>query len=376
MKKVFALLLAFIMLLSLSACGGKDTVSAGTVVGTVDGEEIYYDELYFLVQSYIETLRERHGEDPAALAKALDELVKEDILSNVAILRLCQKRGLDYNPRDLRDLVDTELEAILQQSFGGDEEAYRADMAAHGLTERYLRYATGVDLLYGELMTVYPEQNLVRSAERELRHYIESHFYRVYHLVLFNDTEAEAEANYAKMTEARQQLLSGANTIYGLIKAGYTEDMMDPDGSGYYIHRGTMDKAYEEAAFSLKMAQVSPIVETTAENNSGKTVSCYYLIQRFALDEAYIDEHLEELRTEYYTAVIYGDLNEIRDTLSFTPNDFYRSLDLNALKAPHETSTALVITLSVLGGVLVVGAAVAVTVVLLKKKHGKKNIPQ
>ena len=150
------------------------------------------------------------------------------------------------------------------------------------------------------------------------------------------------------------------------------EDVLDISGDGYYITRGTMNEKYEEAAFSLEIGGVSEVIETLGENNRGDVVSAYYVIQRFELDQNYIDKHFYDLQDEYYSAVIYTDMNEIKKDLSFTPNEFYEGLDLLDLLEPDERSSTWLVVVCAIGG-LAIGTGVIICTVLLVRKFKKKN---
>lgn len=357
---------------SLSACGERTEVSATRAVGTVDGEKICYDELYAIVNRYRDTVEDRCEGDEAMMKEELDRLVRENIIVNTAMIRLCETVGLTYDEKELESRVDTELTQLLTESFEGDEELFDQARQANGLTERYLRFTTGVDLLYDDLLVQYPLHGLVAGDEASVRAYLDENCVRVYHLVQFFDESNQAE-KHAKMTEAREALLSGEKSMYSLIKAGYTEDFMDVSANGYYVVRGTMNEDYERAAFALNVNEVSEVFLAEGTDNNGRTSSCYYVLQRFEMDEAYVDSHLSALTGEYYGSVIYEDLEEMKETMSFTPNSFYEELDLTDLPAPREgmrTGTVIAIVASV-SAVLI--ALTVVGVILIRKKPSRKT---
>ncbi len=376
-RKILCGILALLMgLTCLVSCAKKDapTYSETAVVGTVNGKNVYYDELYFLVKNYLPSVREATADDAAA-REELNRLIGENIVTNYAILGTCENVGLSYNERELKDRVDESLESMLQSSFGGDKEAYQTSLAEAGLTERYLRYTLGLDFLYEDLLTVYPQQGLVASDEASLRAYIEKNFIHVYHIAIFNDEGDSAEKNLAAITKARNKLISGEASMRDLIGSRDNEDVLDISGNGYYITRGTMDEKYEAAAFSLEIGGVSHVVEAMGENNFGAVVPCYYVIQRHELDQDYIDSHLYELQDEYYSSVIYTDMVEVKDTLSFTPNDLYGELDLLNLPAPDESENGWIVALWIALGLIVVCAIVIVAVRFVRKKKNGKDSP-
>ncbi len=384
------ILLISLLPLALFSCASNKNVSAKKVVGEVDGEKIYYDELYFLIKTYESSLKAKHANDAAALASALDKLAREELIANVAMLRLCEAHGLTYKNRDLKDTVNQELDAILTNDFDGDEEAFRTSMAEVGLTERYLRYTLGVDSLYNQLLTVYPDEGLVVSTEQELKAYIMENFIRVYHIALYNDTPEENEANLNKMLEARRKLVNGNFTMYDMLHgsktetfinalgkeekrvidlSAYNEDFSDLSGDGYYLTRGSWDPTYENAAFALELGKFSNVVHTMATHpKTGEKVPTYYVIQRFAMDKDYIDENLAELQEEYYTSVIYSDLMKTREGLTFEPNEFYESLDLANLLPPREGVNVTVLVLCLVGGAVLLGGGITAFVIVKRKK--------
>lgn len=364
LRALAATLTVLILLPCLFSCGDSDTVSVKKVVGTVGDVEITYDELYFLAINYGEATK---GEE-------LDRLIRENVITNAAILMLCERNGLTYREKDFKDEIDEEIAATVEESFNGDRDAYLEAMRAYGLTESYLRYSTGLELLYGQLLDVYPEKGLVPSDEDAVLAYIRENFIHVYHVAIFNDKDDDAVANRSRMEDAYEKLSSGEYSMYDLIRRGYSEDVSDPAGNGYYISKGSTEKAYEDAAFALAIGEHSGIVESMGENNLGEYVSCYYLIQRFELDETYLDTHYYELSSAYYGSVISGDLAEIEAELSFTPNEFYLSLDLDHLLPPREHASFLLpLIISISVGVVLIGGSTAI-VLILKAKHRKKNL--
>ena len=368
--KTLSFLLCLMMLVGvLSSCGQAKEISAKRVVGTVDGTEIYYDEVYMLANRYLETAKKAAGNDSAKVEEELDSLVRDNLRLHVAMIRQGEKLGLEYQPEDFEDSVNQELELLIAENFAGDEALYRESLKENALTERYIRYTTSVDLFYEQLLVEYPKQGLVASDTESVRKYVEENFVRIYHLAFFFD-ESNRDEKLAKITEAKELLLGGSS-MYDLIKKGYTEDFLNPSGTGYYIVPGSMDELYEEAAFALKIGEVSEIVEAKGYDNQNQYSSCFYLLQRFELDETYVDENLNELQSQYYDSVIYNDLQEIRKELSFEPNSFYESLTLTELLPAREGMSTGGIVLIVGGVVLLMGGAIVVAVVLIRKKPAK-----
>ena len=363
--KLFALTLTVLMTLPFLASCTQDK----TVVGTVNGNDVYYDELYFLVTNYKQSVSEKCGNDKALMQKELDKLVKEKIITNYAMLELCQQHGLKYE--DIEDEISDELDLFILENFNGKKSDFRKNSKAFGLSERYVRYTLGLELLYEKLPSIYVSKKLVHTEEADVVDYVKDNFIRVNHLVIFNDDGDDVDANRAKIEKAKE-LLDGSDptiTINKLIGQGYSEDFNDPDASGYYITKGTMVEDYENAAFDLEVGQYSDVISTYSENNNGEYVSCFYIIERLPLSDEYIDAYYTSLKNDYYSSVIYTDLQKISSELVFTPNEKYAELDLTDL--PKSQNPTVIIIVAAASVVIV---ATLITVIIIKNNLKKKNV--
>ena len=311
-------------------------------------------------------MAEKCGDDEELMQAELDRLVKENITANYAILELCEQNGLKYE--DVEDEIDDRLDIFISENFDGSSSDYTANRNAIGMSKRYDRYLTGLELLSEQLPAIYVSKDNVLTEEVDIIEYVKENFIRVHHLVIFNDEGDDPAANLAKITEAKNLLDSG-KSIKTLIGQGYSEDFGDLDASGYYITRGTMIEDYENAAFALKVGEHSNVISTYSENNYGKIVSCYYVIQRFAMDDKYINENYISLKNDYYNSIINSDLEEINKSLEFIPNDKYESLDLTNL-SKTQNPTLIVI----LSCIAVIITAAVITLVIIKQKYKKTNI--
>ena len=372
---VLTLLLALTLPL-LMACESRPIPAdklALTPVGTVDGREVYYEELYFLAKTYLPSLENKHGEDKDALRAALDETLREHIITNSAILRLCENEGLTYDEADeeLQEVAQQTVDQLIATEFDGSRGDYRDGIAELGMTDHYLRFNACVDALYAKLPAIYAQKGLIPTEDDAIRTYVKNNFVRTWHVAVLVEEGESYEENRAKAEEALVHLQHGGS-MYQAIKK-YSEDYFLTTLDGYYFPRGTMDHAYEDAAFALEIGQTSGIVEATAvANQTSDTVTCFYIIERLALDETYINSHLTALSDTCSNALVASKLDEVTKALSFSPNDFYRSLDLTALEAPGDGAD-LTLILIIGGIVLAVGAAATVVVVIVIRKRNKKT---
>ena len=340
------------------------------VVGTVNGREVCYDELYFLVNSYKDSILESCNGDEALARQKLYELVMEDIVANCAILELCADYGLELD--SVKSEVEDQVALTITQDFAYDEKAYRDSLKANNITEHYYKFVTGVDLLYSKLPAKYEASGKLNIDEKSIVDFARNNFVLVNHVVRFNDTDDMNEGNLKKMNEAYSLLVSGQKTMADLIADGVSQAVDDPNGKGYIIAKGAMRADYEEIAFGLEVGEFSKVFKSRGKNNYRKYVDCYYIIERLDLSDEYIKTNFYELKSEYIDTIIGSELEAKRETLEFVPNKAFFELDLLNLPQPRKSLTVFGLIMIIVGSV----ALVAVIVIMIIRKHSlkKKNI--
>ena len=377
--KLSALVLALLICaLSLASCKARplsQTKLSKTEVGKVGDYSVLYEELYFLASNYTDGLRSKYANDPEGLKAAVWDEVYENITENYAILELCRQKGLIYDEDELREDVETSIELDIVSEYDGSRSNYFKSQQKFGLTDHYVRFITGINVLYASLATEYREDGIIPTDEDELISYIQDNFAHTWHIAVFINSESERDAKMAKIEAARKLLTSGTS-MYELIGSEYNEDVTPDylsDAYGYYFPKGIMDKAYEDAAFSLAVGD-NAIVETTATNNEGKTVPCIYLIERLSTkteaSKAEIESNLSTLSSSLADAIINDKKEEIKATLKFVPNEYALSLDITALEpATNGIDYQLII---VIAASVVAVVAVAVALILISRAKTKR----
>ena len=378
--KAFALAIAILMLLlSLCSCKGRPLAATSlskTEVGSVGDHTVYYDELYFLANNYAAGLKDEYKNDPEGLDAAIWEAVNENITENYAILELCESEGITYDEKELKKDIETAITLDIESEFDGSRSKYFKSQREVGLTDRYVRFITGVNLRYGKLGTQYHDEGVIPNTDEELISYIQKNFAHTWHIAVFVNDGETREENLAKLEEAQKLLNDGTYTMYKLIGSKYNEDVTPDylsDAYGYYFPRGIMDEKYEAAAFSMKVGD-NTIVETKAQNSKGEYVDCFYLIEKLSTtseaSKVEIENNLGTL-TDYVGDAIINDKKEaIQATLSFEPNDFAKSLDVSNLEpvkngADYQLIIAIVCT-------VVAVAAVAVAIILIRRARTRR----
>ena len=369
--KIFSLFLACLIFITCLTSCALDTELRE--VGKVGEYDVLYEELYFLANSYKANLEDKYGEystldaeKKAEFDGKLEELVYTNIITNYAVLDLCKDAGLTIKDAGVEDRVDEYIKFVIESNFDGSKSDYKESMEAYCLTDHYVRFTSAVDLIYSDLLANELEKSEAELSEEALMEIVKTEFARTWHIMIFNDEGESREANRVKAEEALSKLRDGSMTMYKLIGSSYNEDLSLTTLDGIYFAKGTRDKAYETAAFSLEPGGVSDVIELSYVNPQGVSTNAFCILQRLEIEDVYVNQNFASLREEYVKSKISIMLDDIKADLSFEPNEYGASLELSDLEDAGAISTAFVIL--VLVSLVLVTAAVVVIVIVVKKK--------
>lgn len=360
LKKILLIGISALLCLSLVGCKVHKLTPeslAVTPVGTVGGYEVTYDELYFLANSYY---NEGITEDE------LRELVYSNIRTHYAILSIAEEYGLDINSKELDGRVDDYVNSIADELGGAS--AYKTFLKESASTDNFTRFTIRCNLLYEDLPLALAQAGKLLIDEDDVCDYIVNNFVRTHHFMVANNEGDDPAANLAVMEKALKDLRAEDTTVYKLIGGKYNEDVYP--GNGYTFGRGSMEQAYEDAAFALEVGEVSNIVTAMGRLASGEYVECYYIIERLDLTKEFVKENYEDLELQYSGSVAAQMVEDKKNELSFTPNEFGASLKLTDLD-PVGPGTDVFLIVSLCVWALV--AVIAVVAFILIRRKMKAN---
>lgn len=391
MKKILAFLLVLSFVFSLSSCSGgnildkiKSTDEELRVVGTAGNYEILYEELRCLTLGFKERMEWTYGdkiwETEASAAKyreQLEDYIMFALTVNSAALKLAADNGITPEDKEIEEYVKLELDVLaaelaenLQMNSSDDNyspsykeinASYKEFLLENHLTDHYYRYLLSINGCLEMLKQKFVKDGTLKSDDESIRSYINDNFLHVLHVYIPLDSETDPEKALADAElvswilntnlkfdtnkEALKEKLgisdkteSGTPTLnfYNrIVKAETTDEKMkiligsvyNKDLSisqhGYYFSYGEYEESYENAAFDLEIGECSGVVHT----GSG-----YYIIQRLNLDDAYITNNFETLKTQYHTAYINRLIEIEEENISFAFNDYGKTLDLTKIK--------------------------------------------
>jgi peptidyl-prolyl cis-trans isomerase C len=241
----------------------KDTVpdKVATVNGAVITREAFDREMKMIQQRQV-----RSGQpiERSMLLKWQDKIL-EGLIERELLYQESQKAGVKVP----QGVVDDQLKA-LKKRFS-DEKAFEKALADMDLSEADLRSRIEQEQSIREWI----EKSFYDTSavtEKEMKAYSDGHpemfkqpeSVRAEHILIKvspKATDAEKAAAKKKIEEIQKKLKDGGD--FEALAKEYSDDTSkDRGGDLGYFTRGRMVKPFEEAAFSLKVGEVSPIVVT------------------------------------------------------------------------------------------------------------------
>lgn len=381
LRTVTLLLTMTLLALTLTACSGPvPTPRAGKVVATAGGEDIYYDELYFLAKNHIEDMEKLKGEDylqqEGAVAEVADFVWKNLVTRDHALISVGRDYGIDITEGEIAEEVEKHLDGLITDSFEGGYDEYVAVLDKQHMTDRYVRTYLAVE---NYLATAIVKEMMKRGELDTSDAAAEAHIYgedliRTVHVFISNTndlyTKEENATHAAEIQKELSAITDDAKRYEAMREAiggKYNNDFSDLAGDGFYFSRGEMNDFYEDAAFALKEYGVSDVVET-AEG--------YYVIMRMPKSETYIKEHFQELKEKTYFIILNGMVEKRFSEMKLEKTSFGGGLDVTDLPVIHADGGLWIYVSSgiVVGAiVLVVGSMLFGRVLKGRKgKHGSK----
>jgi foldase protein PrsA len=263
LTRLIALVAALALGLAAAGCGGGDDddsqssdvpADAIAVVGDREIPKSEYDRLLSQAQA---TYEAREQEFPAAgtpeFAQLRNALVKS--LVEQAQFEIAAEE-LDVTVTD--EELETRLDQLKEQFFGGDQQAYEKELENQGLTEEQvlkdLRARMISEKVFAEVTSevqvadediqAYFEENKAQfeePASREVRHIL---------------VESKARAD-----QIHRQLANGGN--FAKLAKQFSEDPASKDQGGKYTaQQGASVAPFDKVAFNLDTGELSQPVKT------------------------------------------------------------------------------------------------------------------
>ena len=285
MKKTGLLSIFLILILLVSGC---EKAADDRVVGTVQGENIYFWELSFFLDSVkTELLNQANisgdkeiqefwknsdidGVSAAEVAKS--KAFQQAVLFKSKVI-LAKKSGETLSD-DTKNTIQKQI-ADAKTSLGGDA-AFKETLSNMGINESNYKQLLEDSALVNNYFSRLAQDGTISVSDEAMNEYYNAHLsdYRTTVTakhILFATVD---ENKNPKSEEEQKKAAETAKQVYDEIAAGtldfdtamqeYSEDpglKSNPDG--YTFTRGKMIKEFENAAFDLEVGQVSEPVKSS-----------------------------------------------------------------------------------------------------------------
>jgi len=231
-KRIVAIIIAIIVIATTLVSILVNTNSSGNTVAVVGKEKITKDQLY----------------------KALVEANGEQVLNTLIVKKIIQLEAKKQNIKVTKDEIQAEIDKTIENF--GSEEAYKNALEYYGITEDRLKEDIELNLYVNKLL-----EPKIKITENEMKNYFEENKddfkqeeqVKASHILVDDEETAK---------EIKQKLDNGED--FAELAKKYSTDTTTKDKGGDlgYFTKGKMEKEFENAAFSLKVGEISNPVKT------------------------------------------------------------------------------------------------------------------
>ena len=316
-KKFTALMLTLItVILLLVSCNKNDKT-----VMTISGFDVPYHVYRYVVVNSRKDIEKTYGEDVwksdnAEEAKAeLSQNIKNSLANFYTVCTIGAEYGFTWNDGSVYAEAKIQRDNMMLEYE--EEEDFEKELKELSMTKDTLLFTIANDVMNNESYTAMVTADEKLSDKEHLSAlFTGDELIRVKQILVGGENGGTDEQNKKKADELKARLDAGED--FDTVSRSYNNDLfMFENEDGYYIMRGTRNFEFEEAAFSLDINQISDVVKTDAG---------YSIIIRLEKDDAYIEEHFEELANEYYetlyTAKYESTLEKVLSEMPALPEKY------------------------------------------------------
>ncbi|WP_027700940.1 peptidylprolyl isomerase [Metaclostridioides mangenotii] len=270
MKKLITLAISILMMISVTACSGSSNV-----VATVDKTEITKDEYQKMLNISKITAESQYGkeiwdQEVSEGVKFRDQMkdsILEQLVGTEVIYSQAKKDNLVPTEKEVKKSVD-EIKKNIESN-----EDYKKQLDEIGIDDTFLSDQEKKSIALQRYQEAFYKNTKV--TESDLKKYYDSHKeefnkdqVEASHILIKTVDDANKELSKAKKEAAKKK----AEEVLKKVKDGgdfaklakeYSQDSSaESGGSLGFFSKGDMVEPFEKSAFSLKVGEISDIVET------------------------------------------------------------------------------------------------------------------
>jgi peptidyl-prolyl cis-trans isomerase C len=214
-----------------------------------------------VIQTYQDNLGSRSEQLKQMPVDQLRRLIEQSAVQlgeRKLLLDAAVKANTSVTPEELDDVLKKEY------ARAGGEQNFLDWLKSSGISFDYIKNNIRTNLLINKYTdALLPSQNTVSEDEIQ-KAYGEDKTASVRHILL--STEGKSDQEKVEIHKKMEEILAKAKSgeDFGELARQYSEDPGSKENGGLYENfgRGRMVKPFEEAAFSVPVGEISPVVET------------------------------------------------------------------------------------------------------------------
>ena len=319
MKKLGALVISVILGISMVGCSSK--VNKDENIATVNGSGIIvgnYEKVLGLNKQSMEayygnTIWDQEIEEGVKYKDKFKEMILDQMIYTEVIYEAAKKENLLPTEEEVNKSIE-EFNTSIK-----DNDAYKKQLKELGIDDNFLKYQFERNLASDNYKEKFNKDNSVTNDEIK-KYYDENKddFYidqvEASHILIKTIDDEDKKLSDEKKAEAKKK----AEEVLAKAKAGedfselakeYSQDTVSAKNGGDlgFFKKGEMVKPFEEAAFSMKVGEISDLVESdfgyhiikvTDKEDRQKTFDEVKETIRKTLQDEKCDAQVEKLKEE------------------------------------------------------------------------------
>ena len=198
--------------------------------------------------------------------KGLDALQLKDVVERSAVQMAERKLLLDAAQGENTVVSPEELDEAVNNQYAraGGQEGFQKALSDNGLKLEEFKENIRIDLVIQKYLSVLLDQEITVTDEEIFAVYEQDKTASARHILFL--TEGKSENEKTDILKRMEDLLARARSgeDFASLAKEFTEDPGSKESGGLYENfaRGYMVKAFEDAAFSVPIGEISDVVET------------------------------------------------------------------------------------------------------------------
>lgn len=327
--RMISLTLAVMIASALVSCGEKydfpeSTEEETATVLMIGDYEVPFEQYRYFFMNYKLSYDEGSDKywqthDEAEAFAEIDALTRESLLHCYATFALALDHDIDYRSGSVQKAVSDSINKSIENDFGGPDEYLTALSGAY-MNNAVYRFAIAEFECEERLFNKFVEAGTITDDDEAIMSAIMGgEFCHAKQILILNNDGDDPEENrkLAEMILSRAK----AESDFDALVAEYGEDPeMITNPTGYYFTYGELIEEFEEAAFALKIGELSGVVESHLG---------YHIILRLEPDPSYVIANFDSLSEAYQTSLFQAEVSKKAETLKITETALFSSLSMD-----------------------------------------------